>query len=76
MTALLLVHGDDGFAIDEQKIIASSGIERYFTQRNAARSGWIETCVILNVPPGYGEHGVDLATGFLFGRFGHDGEYA
>ena len=56
-----------GFAIDEQKIIAGSGFQRRFAQRDAASGGGIELLVILNDPATRNELRVNFLAGELFG---------
>ncbi len=62
---LLGLDDADGFAIDEQEIIAGAGFKRRLTQCDTAPGGGIELLVILNDPAARNELRVDLFSGFL-----------
>jgi hypothetical protein len=61
-------------AIDEQQVIAASGLERNFTQRNTARGGRIELRIVLYHPAAGDKLRINFLAGLLFGR--HGGRYS
>ena len=63
---LLRLDDTERMAIHEQQVIAGAGLQRNFTQRDAAAGGKIHRLEILNDPAGRDEHRINLLTGFFF----------